>query len=101
MTFARNIKEAFNDESKKHSDDGDIVQTLLIIGAFAIVVIVTTLWISTAFMNKGADLAGCIEGVQIGDYEASLENCNEQEHASIDGKSFKDNDEYSSRYDNE
>ena len=93
--FFENIKSAFvaEDEIK---DRADIVQTMIIIAIFALAAIAISTWITSAAMNKGADIAACIEGSNTYGTTSSTDYCKSQNHASSD--SFKNDSEYKSRY---
>lgn len=95
--FLTNIKEGFG--ADEDLDRGDIVQTVLLIAGFAIVVIVVVSWIGTAIMNKGADVAVCIEGANTfkpGD--EAYESCLKANHANKNGASVKEDTTYKNRF---
>lgn len=94
--FLTNIKKGYSSETEE-LDSADIVQTVLLIAGFAIVVILVVGWIGTAIINKGADVAECIEGSSTfkkGD--KGYENCVKVDHAKKN--SFKKDNTYKGRF---
>lgn len=95
--FISNIKNAFVAEADENKDRGTLVETVIIVAGFALVALLLVQWIGTAILNKGADIAQCIEGVNL--YEGSndsAENCADANHGATN--SFKDDDGYTNRY---
>jgi hypothetical protein len=97
MNFVKNIKSSYVAEGTDQ-DRGDIVQTILLIAGFAIVTILAVNWIGTAILNKGADVATCIEGANSYNSGASNDNCKDVDHSK--DHSFTKDDGYTSRYGN-
>jgi hypothetical protein len=95
MTFIQNIKATYADE-RSDTDRGDIVQTILLIAGFAIVAILVVTWIGTAVLNKGADVAECIEGANTYNVDGSNTACQDANHAA--DNSFKNDSGYQGRY---
>lgn len=63
MTFVNNIKAAFdNSADEKTRDSGELVSTIIMIAGFAIMSLLAVNWLSTAVLNKAADVGSCIEG---------------------------------------
>lgn len=96
MNFVHNIKSAYvggNDEL----DRGDIVQTVLIIAGFAIVCILAINWIGSAILNKGADVAACIEGSNTYDSVSSSQACQDGDLNTV-GKEYTTDAGYQGRY---
>jgi len=56
--FINKIKESFN----KNDERGSLVETIILVAGFAIAAILFVGWISSAVLNKGSDVAACIEG---------------------------------------
>lgn len=99
MKFVNNIKKAFSSNVENvEKDRGDLVQTVIITAGFAVAGFLLVSWISTALLNKGADIAGCIEGssTYTGGKD-SADNCASQDHASGDN-SFKSDEGYKGRF---
>lgn len=96
MKFMQNIKAAYAADAREEMDRGDIVQTILLIAGFAIVTILAVNWIGTAILNKGADVAQCVEGANSYNAQASGTNCETANHAA--NNSFKNDSGYKGRY---
>lgn len=96
MKFIENIKSAYATDSNE-LDRGDIVQTILIIAGFAIVCILAINWIGTSILNKGADVAACIEGSNTYNSASSAEACEEGD-ANTEGKEYFEDEGYKGRY---
>lgn len=100
--FLTNIKKGYDVTDTENLDSADIVQTILIIAAFAVVVIIATGWIGTAVLNKGADVATCIEGsTTFKKGDKGYENCAKTDHASVGNNSFKKDSTYKDRFGND
>ena len=96
MKFMQNIKAAYAADSSENLDRGDIVQTILLVAGFAIVTILAVNWIGTAILNKGADVANCVEGSSTYTAANSSANC---QKTVVDSKtSFKNDSGYKGRY---
>lgn len=98
MNFMHNIKAAYAADTRDELDRGDIVQTILLIAGFAIVTILAVNWISTAVLNKGADISQCIEGANTYNAGGAGKNCQDANHAK--DNSFKKDEGYKGRYGN-
>lgn len=98
--FVSNIREGFSPTSHEELDSADMVQTVLLIAGFAVVVILVVSWIGTAVINKGADVAQCIEGsTTLVPGDAGFEACLEGKHTHSGGKnSFKKEKGYVGRF---
>lgn len=99
MKFMSNIKTAYAADADVNLDRGDIVQTILLIAGFAIVTILAVNWIGTAILNKGADVAVCIESLDTyasGESTADGGECEEADHAA--DNSFTNDAGYEARY---
>lgn len=96
--FISNVKGLYDVEGQE-LDRGDLVQTILIVAGFAVATILVVGWISTSLINKGADIADCIEGASTFEAAGAAEqNCKKKNHAANKGKSFKDTGGYKDRY---
>lgn len=97
--FMSNIRDAFATEIEDARDRGDLVQTIIITAGFAVAGFLLVNWISTALLNKGADIAGCVEGSSSYGTSgtASADNCQKQNHAAGE-KSFTNDSGYKSRF---
>jgi hypothetical protein len=63
MTFINNIKAAFDTTADDRTrDSGELVSTIIMIAGFAIMSLLAINWLSTAVLNKAADVGKCIEG---------------------------------------
>lgn len=98
MHFFENIRQAFSAELDDNKDRADLVQTVILTAGFAIVSFVIVNFVGTALINKGADLADCIEGSSTYQTEDSIENCETVNHAEENGTSFKDGTTYTGRF---
>jgi hypothetical protein len=99
-SFASNIKSAFERNADENElDRGNLVETILIIAGLAVVAILVINWIGTAIINKGADIAACIEGSNTFEKAgASEKNCSDQNHAGEGDNSFTKSDGYTGRF---
>lgn len=95
MTMINNIKAAYGTDSTE-ADRGDVVQFILIVAAMAIVVIVAMSWIGDAVLNKGADVAECVEGSNTYNSASSQNACESADHSA--SNSFKNKGSYQDRY---
>ena len=99
MKFIGNIKAAFaKNADTQDRDRGDLVQTIIITAGFAVAGFLLVNWISTALLNKGADIAQCIEGSNTYNTAGASANCQSANHASKAGKSFKSDSVYQGRF---
>ncbi len=91
-----NITAAFRSEQDLGDGAGFIDEILFIVG-IALAAVAISSWIGGAAMNKGADIAACIEGQNV---SASVQNeyCNGKATHSKDD-SFKNDNAYKSRFD--
>ena len=80
-------------KKRNANDQGDIVQTVLMIAGFAVVAILIVTWVGTAILNKGADASECLE--KSGSYTNKTIGCTEKH--SVD-HSFTKDTTYTSRY---
>lgn len=98
MKFFSNIKEAFATDAvvDTERDRGSLVETLLLIAGFAIATILAVNWLSTALLNKAADISECIEGANTFNSADSTATCEGADHAGQD--SFKDDEGYKGRF---
>jgi hypothetical protein len=63
MTFINNIKATFDASADDRTrDSGELVSTIIMIAGFAIMSLLAINWLSTAVLNKAADVGKCIEG---------------------------------------
>jgi hypothetical protein len=63
MTFISNVKAAFdNSADEKDRDSGELVSTIITTAGFAVMGLLAVNWLSTAVLNKAADVGTCIEG---------------------------------------
>lgn len=91
-----NISAAFRSEQELGDAAGFIDEILFIVG-IALAAVAISGWIGGAAMNKGADIASCIEGQNITAGAAST-NCDKQNHASKKGAGLKDDASYKKRF---
>ena len=63
--FISNIKGAYVASVEENQDRGSLVETLILVAGFALAAILVVTWISTAVINKGADIAACVEGANV------------------------------------
>lgn len=97
MKFINNIRAAFTKNANDTDlDRGDLVQTIIITAGFAVAGFLLVNWISTAILNKGADIAACIEGSNTYNANDAAKNCQSQNHAKT--KSFKNDTGYKGRF---
>ena len=69
-----NINAAFTSEAVA-SDDAGFIDDLLFIVGIALAAVAVGGWVSGAAMNKGADIAACIEGTSITTGAATSSTC--------------------------
>lgn len=100
MKFIENIRATFAQSFDGVSDDrGTVVETILMTAGFVVLTLLAVNWISTAALNKAADISGCIEGSNTyTNNNASAENCANQDHSGKDGNSFQDDSGYKKRF---
>ena len=90
--FSIKVKEVLlSDEAAS-----ELVVTILMIVFFAIAAILTANFITTAAVNKAADVAACIEGSNSLSTKGSTDNCRNQDHSKTN--SFKNDEEYKKRF---
>lgn len=94
--FLKNIKDGYSADVEE-LDSADIVQTVLLIAGFALVVVVVVGFLGTSIINKGADVAECIEGANtFKEGDAGYKACKDADHAKEN--SFKKDSNYTNRY---
>lgn len=93
-----NITAAFRSEQDMGDGAGFIDEILFIVG-IALAAVAISSWIGGAAMNKGADIAGCIEGMNVASSGTAASNCAKQ-NAAANGHSYKDDATYKGRYGN-
>lgn len=59
--FLNNIKEVYGDNTAR-SEKGEIASNMIFMVVMAIAAVAVAGWIGTSLVNKGADVASCIEG---------------------------------------
>lgn len=93
--FFGNLSAAFASE-KELSDNAGFIDEILFIVGIALAAVAISSWIGGAAMNKGADIASCIEGQNI---KAGGQNahCNGEESHSEDD-SFQNEESYKDRF---
>lgn len=92
ISIKKNIREAFSGVcTEAERDRGDVVQTVILVAGFAVASFLLINWLTTAVLNKGADVAGCIEGSNTFKSGSSVANCQSQNNAA-GGNSFKSKD---------
>lgn len=94
QNFINNIKTTFHAESEFGDNAGFIDEILFIVG-IALAALAVSWWIGAAAMNKGADIAACIEGMNTS--ASSAASCNGDESHSSDN-SFKKDETYTDRF---
>lgn len=99
MKFINNMRSAFAAEvDTTNKDRGDLVQTVIIVAGFALAGFLLVNFLSTAILNKGADIANCIEGSSgMQKDKDNLKACSGN-HAKEKGTSFKDSAGYKDRF---
>jgi hypothetical protein len=100
MTFIDNIRTVFSADVADDPDRGDLVQTIIITAGFALAGYLMISWISTAILNKGADIASCIEGSSSSAGAKANSAACAKNHASEKSNSFSKSDGYKGRYGN-
>lgn len=93
--FFGNIRDAFRAEQDLGDNAGFIDEILFIVG-IALAAVAISSWISSAAMNKGADIAACIEGQNVSASKGADTACASNNHAKTE--SFKSDDSYKGRY---
>lgn len=93
--FFGNIRDAFRAEQDLGDNAGFIDEILFIVG-IALAAVAISGWIGSAAMNKGADIAACIEGQNVAATNTATKNCNDANHGKT--KSFKTDTTYKGRY---
>lgn len=97
MKIKNNIREAFASESNESSDRAAItVEMVLTIAGLAIVAIALVAWLGTAILNKGADVATCIE--EANTYVSSAKSEKACKNGDTTNKSFTEEQSYKDRY---
>lgn len=75
MTFITNIKTAFNAEHEFDNSAG-FVDDLLMMAGLALAALAVVNWIGGAAMDKGDEIANCIEGTEFNsDNELANSEC--------------------------
>lgn len=92
-----NITAAFRSEQDLGDGAGFIDEILFIVG-IALAAVAISSWIGGAAMNKGADIAACIEGMNVSTAGSSAKTCSEQNHASKKNASIKKDAAYKNRF---
>lgn len=99
MKFINNMRSAFAAEvDTTNKDRGDLVQTVIIVAGFALAGFLLVNFLSTAILNKGVDIARCIEnsnGTQTD--AANLDAC-KGGHAQDGDNSFEKSDGFKNRF---
>lgn len=90
-----NITAAFRSEQEMGDSAGFIDEILFIVG-IALAAVAISSWIGGAAMNKGADIAACIEGMNVSSAGNASKNCNDQNHAK--DQSFQKDAAYQNRF---
>lgn len=96
MNFVNNLKNVFAGSAMDELDRADLVQTIIITAGFAVAGFLIVNWISTAIINKGADVAQCIEGANTYQTTNSTNNCQTADHAKTN--SFQNDTGFKSRF---
>jgi len=92
-----NISAAFRSEQEMGDAAGFIDEILFIVG-IALAAVAISSWISGAAMNKGADIASCIEGQSLKATATAANNCANTDTAKTEGTSFKKDVSYTGRF---
>lgn len=99
-TMLSNIRNAYSEPADFNPDGGAtfLIQAIFIISGFAVVSILAVNWIGTSILNKGADVATCLEAVDVYDSadEPVAGDCDEIDHAA--DHSFTNDAGYTARY---
>lgn len=93
--YFKNISDAF-DTNFVSEDHGGLVDELILASGFALVAIAVVTWIGGAIMNRGADVAQCIEGANVYASNSASENCSKANHNAK--KDWKDDQAYKKRF---
>lgn len=88
MKFMENIKSVFTSEITEDSDRGDLVQTIIITAGFAVAGFLMINWIATAVLDKGHDIADCVEGSAIPGTKDKI-NCDKKTNTLSKVESYK------------
>ena len=91
-----NITAAFRSEQDMGDGAGFIDEILFIVG-IALAAVAISSWISGAAMNKGADIASCIQGQNVAGVTAQNGYCDGTKTYS-DTQSFKKDNSFKSRF---
>jgi hypothetical protein len=89
MKFMENIKSVFTSEITEDSDRGDLVQTIIITAGFAVAGFLMINWIATAVLDKGHDVAECVEGSAIPGANNRTPNCDKKTNTLSKVESYK------------
>ena len=92
-----NITAAFRSEQDMGDGAGFIDEILFIVG-IALAAVAISNWIGGAAMNKGADIAACIEGMSVSNAGASQKSCAAQNHAGKNNASITKDASYKNRF---
>lgn len=97
----KNISDVFGVEPEEEKAGVELVETILMIGAFAVATVAMASWLVTAILNKAADTADCIEGSAVyaeGAGQKASEHCQKQDRSKE--HSFKNDKAYKDRFEN-
>lgn len=94
-TFVSNIQSVWGTD-KVSDDTAGIVDELIMFAGLAIVAIVLVGWLGKALLNRGADVAQCVEGSNTYAGNEAQKACKDANHAKKN--SFKKDSSYKSRY---
>jgi len=96
--FFGNLSAAFASE-KELSDNAGFIDEILFIVGIALAAVAISSWIGGAAMNKGADIASCIEGQNVKAGASQNGYCKgTSTHAKTKGKSITNEKSYKDRF---
>lgn len=95
MTFIEKIQTAY-DQDGVEQDRGDIIQFVVIAAIVVVAAVAIAGWVMTAAMNRGADLAECVEGVNTYNTGDTGDACYNEQHG--EDNSFKEDKSYQERF---
>lgn len=74
MRFLKNIENFYIDDNTE-KDSGDIIQTIIIVAAFAVIAITVVGLIGSAVESKGRSAGDCLVGIDTVNPGAPLVDC--------------------------
>lgn len=93
--YFSNIKAAFGSDVAI-DDKGGFVDEIILMSGFALVAIAVVTWIGGAVMNRGADVAECINGANVYANSKASDTCAKADHNKK--KQWSDDGAYKKRF---